>query len=106
MDLDRRELLIGLGSSALALGLPWDRAKAATVMELFAAEPALVNAPHLRLGSTPLFWLPEDEAAAVQMARFLLNHGADASARNREGRTAVEQARLRGRDELARVLER
>ena len=29
MDLDRRELLIGLGSSALALGLPWHRAKAA-----------------------------------------------------------------------------
>ena len=37
MDLDRRELLIGLGSSALALGLPWAGAKAATDMELFAA---------------------------------------------------------------------
>ena len=37
MDLSRRELLIGLGSGALALGLPWHRAKAATGMELFAA---------------------------------------------------------------------
>jgi hypothetical protein len=37
MDLARRELLIGLGSSALALGLPWHRARAATDMELFAA---------------------------------------------------------------------
>jgi len=75
------------------------------LMELFAAEPALANSPHFRHGSTPLFWLPEDEASAVQMARFLLNHGADVSARNQEGRTAAEQARLRGKNELARVLE-
>ena len=37
MEIDRREALIGLGSSALALGLPWHRAGAATDMELFAA---------------------------------------------------------------------
>jgi ankyrin repeat protein len=73
--------------------------------ELFAAEPALVNLPHFRLGSTPLFWLPEDETDAMQMARFLLNHGADAAARNQEGRTAGEQARLRGQDALAQLLE-
>jgi ankyrin repeat protein len=72
--------------------------------ELFAAEPALANLPHFRRGSTPLFWLPEDEAAAMDMARFLLNHGADASARNQEGRTAGEQAHLRGQDALAQVL--
>ena len=73
--------------------------------ELFAAEPALANLPHFRRGSTPLFWLPEDEAAAMDMARFLLNHGADASARNQEGRTSGEQAHLRGQDSLARLLE-
>jgi ankyrin repeat protein len=72
--------------------------------ELFAVEPALANLRHFRSGSTPLFWLPEDEAGAVQMARFLMNHGADASARNQEGRTAGEQAHLRGQDTLARLL--
>lgn len=73
--------------------------------QLFAAEPALVNLPHFRIGSTPLFWLPEDEAQAVQMARFLLNQGADASARNQQGRTAGELARLRGRNALAQLLD-
>ena len=37
MVIDRRELLIGLGSSATLMAMPWDRAKAATDMELFAA---------------------------------------------------------------------
>jgi ankyrin repeat protein len=73
--------------------------------ELFAAEPALVNLPHFRRGSTPLFWLPEVATDALHMARFLLNHGADAAARNQEGRTAGEQARLRGQDALAQLLE-
>lgn len=73
--------------------------------ELFAAEPLLANLRHLRLGTTPLFWLPQDEADALQMARFLLNHGADPAARNPEGRTAAEQARLRAQDALARLLE-
>ncbi len=48
--------------------------------------------PHFRQGSTRrCSGCREDEAAAMQMARFLLNHGADASARNLEGRTAGEQ---------------
>lgn len=72
--------------------------------ELLRAEPALANLPHFRLGSTPLFWLPEDEAPAMELARFLLAHGADASLRNRDGRTAGELARLRGLDGLARLL--
>ena len=37
MGIDRRELLIGLGSSAALLVMPWDRAKAWHDMELFAA---------------------------------------------------------------------
>ena len=37
MILNRRDLLIGLASSASALGLPWHRARAAAGLELFAA---------------------------------------------------------------------
>ena len=37
MGLDRRELLIGAASSAALLAMPWDRAKAARDLELFAA---------------------------------------------------------------------
>ena len=37
MGIDRRELLIGSGSSAALLAMPWDRARAAHDMELFAA---------------------------------------------------------------------
>jgi ankyrin repeat protein len=73
-------------------------------VELFAGEPALVNLPHLRQGSTPLFWLPHDETLAIEMARLLLKHGADTSARNAEGRTAGELARLHGRNALAQLL--
>jgi ankyrin repeat protein len=73
--------------------------------ELFAAEPSLANLVHLRMGSTPLFWLPQDAAQATRMARFLLAHGADASARNKEGRTAAELARLHGHEQLAQLLE-
>ncbi len=72
--------------------------------ELFAADPALVNQVHFRMGYTPLFTLPADEDGALRMARLLLAHGADARARNREGATAGEQARRRGRIELAELL--
>lgn len=71
---------------------------------LFAAEPALVNQPHFRRGTTPLFWLPQDDAAALDMARFLLAHGADARTRNAEGKSAGELAALQGRQALAQLL--
>ncbi len=72
--------------------------------ELFHADPALVNRVHFRSGVPPLFTLPEDEAEALEMARFLLARGADLLARNREGLTAGEQARRRGQGLLAQLL--
>jgi hypothetical protein len=72
--------------------------------ELFAAEPTLVNRVHLRSGLTPLFTLPPDESAAIEMARFLLELGADRSFRGKGGDMPAQAARKRGFDALAAVL--
>jgi ankyrin repeat protein len=72
--------------------------------DLFAAEPALVNLAHFRSGVTPLFTLPREEAAALDMARFLLERGADASLRSPTGDSAADTARKQGLESLAVVL--
>jgi ankyrin repeat protein len=72
--------------------------------ELFAAEPALVNLVHFRLGNTPLFWLPEQELDALEMTRFLLDHGADARFRDKDGDTPADAARKRGFVTVASLL--
>jgi uncharacterized protein len=72
--------------------------------ELFAAEPKLVNLAHFRSGATPLFALPAEESSALDMARFLLEHGADPRARSKEGATPVEAARKRGFASVAELL--
>jgi ankyrin repeat protein len=72
--------------------------------ELFAAEPKLVNLRHFRSGMAPLFALPQEETAALDMARFLLAHGADPSVRSNAGDTPAEAARKRGFESLAALL--
>ena len=72
--------------------------------ELFAEDPQLVNQVHFRAGHTPLFTLPPEEAEALDMARFLIAHGADVSARNKDGLTAKEVARRQGLESLAQLL--
>ena len=64
--------------------------------ELFAADPALVNAPHPRMKMTPLFYLPDDEDAAADMTAFLLANGADPQVKNGQGSTPEQSARRRG----------
>jgi len=64
--------------------------------DLFAADPALVNAVHPRAGVTALFCLPDDEDEAADMTEFLLAYGADPGVRNKEGPTAEQAARNRG----------
>ena len=54
---------------------------------------------------TPLFYLPDDEDKAVDVARILLRHGADPRIRNKNGRTAIDAARRRDLDEAAEVME-
>jgi ankyrin repeat protein len=71
-------------------------AKKERLRQLFAEQPALANDVHVRLGATPLFTLPDDEDEAVEMAEFLLAHGADPRIRNKEGLTPEQSARRRG----------
>jgi ankyrin repeat protein len=72
--------------------------------ELFAAEPALANLAHFRSGRTPLFWLPPQEPDALEMARFLLEHGADPRFRDKDGDTPADAARKRGFASVAAML--
>jgi len=52
-------------------------------------------------GYTPLWWLPDDEAEAMQMVELLIAAGADPSAKNRDGGTAADWARRRGMRDVA-----
>jgi len=76
----------------------------ARLSELFAADPTLVNARHFRAGVTPLFCLPGSDDEAMDMAAFLLAHGADPDIRNGDGVTAEQMFRQHGREELADFL--
>jgi hypothetical protein len=74
--------------------------------ELFAAEPALANLAHFRSGLTPLFTLPADDAAALEMSQFLLEHGAEPAFRGKDGKTPEQAARERGLARTAALLSR
>jgi ankyrin repeat protein len=56
-------------------------------------------------GVTPLWWMPDDEAKAMQIVELLLAAGADPSATSKDGRTAADWARRRGMSEVAARLE-
>jgi uncharacterized protein len=56
-------------------------------------------------GHTPLWWLPDDEAKAMQIVELLLAAGANPSAKGEDGRTAADSARRRGMLDIASRLE-
>jgi uncharacterized protein len=66
-------------------------------------EPSLAASVN-SYGATPLMRLPDDEARAVQIVDLLLAHGADASVRAPDGRTAAAIALERGLDAAAERL--
>ena len=72
--------------------------------ELFTKEPELANLVHFRNGQTPLFSLPNEQASALDMAKFLVEHGADLRFVNKEGDTPADAARKRGFNEVAQFL--
>jgi uncharacterized protein len=76
----------------------------ARLREVLTAEPGLARL----VGSetTPLMWLPGDEARALEIVEIFLGHGADPTARNKDGQTAADLARKRGLDEVAELLDR
>jgi ankyrin repeat protein len=71
--------------------------------ELFDEEPALARAVKTN-GATPLMWLPDDEARAVDIIELFLSHGADPAARSVGGKTAIDMALERGLDTAAERL--
>ena len=84
--------------SMVSLGLK-DRLR-----ELFTVEPALANLAHFRSGLTPLFCLPNEAAPALDMAKFLLEHGAQVQSVNKQGDTAAHVASKCGFNEVASFL--
>lgn len=73
------------------------------VRELIAESPE--RAKTRSAMQTPLMWLPpNDEALAIELARLLLEHGADPAVRNEQGATAADRAERIGMFELAALL--
>jgi ankyrin repeat protein len=70
------------------------------VCDLLAEEPGLAGQVDEE-GITPLWWLPEDEAKAMQLVERLLAAGADPSVKSKDGRTAADWAGRRGMNEVA-----
>jgi ankyrin repeat protein len=73
------------------------------VRELLAERPELAKLSGG--GHTLLMWLPpQDEAIALEIARLLLQNGADPTARNNDGHTAADRAERQGMFEVAAAL--
>jgi len=65
------------------------------VRELLADDPKLSRQIDEE-GITPLWWLPDDEAKAMDVVEALLKTGADPSVKSKDGRTAADAAHRRG----------
>jgi hypothetical protein len=72
---------------------------------VLADEPALAS-QHLERARepTPLFCLPMNDGEAVHVVRLLLQHGAETTVRNTDGRTAEQAARFRGLNAAADLI--
>jgi hypothetical protein len=75
------------------------------VRTILAEDPSLarVSSPN---GITPLFWLPDDDAVAMEIVELLLAAGADPSKKSKDGTTAADWARRRGMRDVAARLSR
>jgi hypothetical protein len=77
-------------------------AKIERLRELLTAEPHLAKAT--RNGNTLLMWLPDDEARALEAVELLLAHGADPSAKTKEGMTAAQYGSKRALYDVTELL--
>lgn len=69
---------------------------------VLTAEPKLAKSSGDH--ETPLMWLPDDEASAMETAEMFLAGGADPNVHNRQGQTAADLASIRGLDAVAALL--
>jgi ankyrin repeat protein len=74
------------------------------VREIVAQDPSLARLVDDD-GITPLWWLPDDESAAMQIVELLLAAGANPSVKSKDGRTAADWARRRGMRDVAAKLD-
>jgi ankyrin repeat protein len=71
--------------------------------DTLSAEPQLAT---ISWQTSPLFWLPEEEEKALEIARLFLEHGADPGFRSKkDGLTAADVARRRGMHNVAALLD-
>jgi len=75
------------------------------VREILTEDPSRAHVVS-KDGYTPLWWLSDDEAKAMQIVELLLAAGADPAAKNKDGGTAADWARRRGMRDMATRLER
>jgi uncharacterized protein len=75
------------------------------VREILSEDPSRARSV-TKEGHTPLWWLPDDEAKAMQIVELLLAAGADPSAKSKDGGTAADWARRRGMRDVTTRLER
>jgi ankyrin repeat protein len=71
--------------------------------DVLAAEPDLAKVASRNYG-TPLMWLPDDEARAMNVVALFLANGADPLIRNEEGQTAADRAERRAMFDVAEML--
>jgi uncharacterized protein len=71
--------------------------------ELFAEMPELARVSSKEYG-TPLSWLPDDEAKAIEVVELFLANGADPTLTNADGHTAADRAERRGLFDAAELL--
>ena len=85
---------------------PWELAyagKSDRLRELLAEDPSLARVRSAT--QTPLMWLAAgDESVALEIARLLLDHGADPTVVNEHGMTAADIAARNGMDRVAEML--
>ena len=75
------------------------------VRQILRDDPSLAKVTS-STGVTPLWWLPDDEDRALEIVDLLLLHGADPTARSKEGTTAADWAAKRGMTAVVARLKR
>jgi ankyrin repeat protein len=95
------DLLSGVSRDVWSLAR---QGKVNRLREVLDADPerARDRGPH---GSTPLWWLPDDEALALEVVEVLLTHGADPLVKDDQGSTAADSARALKMDRVAARLD-
>jgi ankyrin repeat protein len=101
---DRTEMVRLLSGHSRAIWILCANGYVDRVREILTEDPTRA-AESSEEGYTPRWWLPDDEAAAIELVEMLVAAGANPAATNKDGQTAADAARRRGMFEVAQRLE-